>query len=226
METSEKERIRAIISYLNISDSEFAQRINIPQGTISNIFNRNTSPSITVLKNIITHIGVISPEWLLTGEGEMLRAEDIPCIESKASLVPEELKRIGGTAPLYDSVAAAGYGSFDEMLTAEKVVDNYVLPQEFKRVDFLIRVTGDSMEPHYLSGDIIACRIINEKQFVQWGKVYVAATKEQGLLVKRLDTNNDNSIVAVSDNPTYKPFIIGPDQICGIALVVGLIRLE
>jgi len=127
---------------------------------------------------------------------------------------------------LYDVNAAAGFGSFDEMISKERVVGKYIIP-DFKDVDWMIYVKGSSMYPKYSSGDIIACRELHESRFIQWGKVYVVATREQGILVKRLKKSNlEDCILAVSDNPNYDSFDIPKDEILGIALVVGVIRLE
>lgn len=42
MERAINKRIKEIIRYLNISDTEFSKRISMPQSTISNIFNRDS----------------------------------------------------------------------------------------------------------------------------------------------------------------------------------------
>jgi phage repressor protein C with HTH and peptisase S24 domain len=80
-------------------------------------------------------------------------------------------------APQYDVSASAGYGSFDEMINAEKLVRNYSI-LGFTNIDWMIYVAGASMYPKYSSGDIIACRVLHESRFIQWGKVYVIAASE------------------------------------------------
>ena len=62
---------------------------------------------------------------------------------------------------------------------------------------------------------------------MQWGKVSVISTQEQGLLVKRLyPCSEKDCIECRSDNEKYPPFEIHKDEVLGIALVVGVIRLE
>ena len=68
---------------------------------------------------------------------------------------------------------------------------------------------------------------IKESRFIQWNKCHVISTSEQGLLVKRLKKGlTEKSILAISDNKEYDPFEIPIDEISGIALVIGVIRLE
>jgi hypothetical protein len=57
--------------------------------------------------------------------------------------------------------------------------------------------------------------------------VYVIGTREQGMLVKRVkESKQKDCITAAADNPKYAPFDIPKDEIIGIALVVGVVRME
>ncbi len=130
--------------------------------------------------------------------------------------------------PLVSATAIGGFGNFEFSIQASDVKGTYVVPKfQDKKIDFMIEVTGSSMYPKYNSGDVVACRIIRESQFIQWNKVHVVATREQGILVKRLKPSaNKDCILAVSDNRNYDPFEIPLAEIEGLALVVGVIRLE
>ena len=191
---------------------------------INRLQKEGTSPSYDILVDISNKFDDISPEWLLTGKGEMLKSGEKPVI------IPAET--YGKTSPgtkavhLYDVSAAAGYGNFDEIISNEKIIDTFIVPT-FKDISWLIFVKGSSMYPKYSSGDIIACRVLYESRFIQWGKVHVVATREQGMLVKRLkESDRQDCIKAISDNPEYDSFDIPKDEILGIALVIGVIRME
>lgn len=91
----------------------------------------------------------------------------------------------------------------------------------------MIEVEGSSMYPKYNSGDIVACTIIKESNFIQWNKAHVIATTEQGIIIKRInESQNIDSLIMVSDNASYAPFEVPKEEIIGIAIVVGVIRLE
>lgn len=74
MERAINKRIKEIIRYLNISDTEFSKRISMPQSTISNIFNRDSDIKYSILESILTQFESVSSEWLLRGEGSMFRS--------------------------------------------------------------------------------------------------------------------------------------------------------
>jgi len=128
--------------------------------------------------------------------------------------------------PLVSQEVAAGFGNENFAIKEEDIQARYVVP-DFNGIDFMIRVKGSSMYPKYSSGDVIACRILKERNFIQWNKTYVVATKEQGMICKRLlPSKKKDFIQVVSDNKDYPPFDIPEKEITGIALIVGVIRLE
>ena len=91
----------------------------------------------------------------------------------------------------------------------------------------MIEVSGLSMYTNFNPGDVIACSILRSTQFLQRNKCHVIATREQGILVKRLMPGEDKKhLRAVSDNKEYPPFDIPVDEITGIAVVVGHVGLE
>ena len=199
--------------------NDFAATIEVSNSMMTEISKGRSNVGLKAVQNTVCFYN-INAEWLLTGKGNMIKDDKI--IAKSQDTVDGTIKYIN----LYDVSASAGFGSFDEMISKEKVLGKYVVP-DFRDIDWMIYVKGSSMYPKYSSGDIIACRVLHESKFIQWGKVYVVATREQGMLVKRLKrSDKDEYLLAISDNPSYEPFDIPKDEILGIALVVGVIRLE
>ena len=77
------------------------------------------------------------------------------------------------------------------------------------------------------SGDILACKKVNDILFFQWGKVYVIDSS-QGQLVKRIcEHENPDMLQLVSDNKEkYPPFPIPKSDIRSLSIVLGVIRME
>ena len=127
--------------------------------------------------------------------------------------------------PLIPTSAMAGAFTSD-ISFMEYECEHYFIP-DFKGADFLIRVKGDSMQPTYYSGDLVACQKIPMNDiFFQWNKTYVLDTN-QGAIIKRvLPGKDDDHICIVSDNTKYPPFELEKSYLHAIALVRGIIRLE
>lgn len=210
---------------LNITtDTELATYIGISKSALSNWKTRNTL-DLPLLFSVCEHISI---DWLLTGDGNMLKSPSSPNtpIDERptepATHVPEGNQE---GIPLIPLSAMAGAFTGDTQVM-EYECERYVIPA-FKGADFLIQVKGDSMQPTYYSGDLVACqRVPLGDIFFQWNKTYVLDTA-QGPLIKRIRQGSDNNhILIVSDNPAYAPFELSRTQFHGVALVRGLVRLE
>lgn len=91
----------------------------------------------------------------------------------------------------------------------------------------MIEIHGESMQPTFRSGDVVACIIIRESRFIQWNRTHIIATDEQGLFIKRIKKGStEGTVKLVSDNPDYDPFEVYLNKINGLALVQGLVRLD
>jgi phage repressor protein C with HTH and peptisase S24 domain len=130
--------------------------------------------------------------------------------------------------PLVREVAVGGFGNSDFTISKDDIIEYYVIPKfKYCNIDFMIEVAGNSMCPSFNPGSIIACTILHESKFIQWNKCHVIATREQGILVKRLLPGTDEQhLKAVSENQEYPPFEIPVNEVTGIALVKGSISLE
>lgn len=127
--------------------------------------------------------------------------------------------------PLIPIDAMAGGLSDNSQIVMEYECEHYVIPM-FKGAEFLIPVKGDSMQPKYYSGDIVACKRLPLDTFFQWNRTYVIDS-EQGVLIKRVRKGEDNHhITMVSENPEYEPFQLEKSQIYSLALVIGVVRAE
>lgn len=221
--------LEALISHFtNGNKAQFAKHLGVSPQTISAWIARNTFDS----ELIYAKCRYINPSWLLTGQGNMLTSTESiqQNVESKHEAIPimkgmpSDIKPI----PLVTEHAAAGFGNECFTIEDDDVKDYYVIPKfRFNHVDFMIEVSGLSMYPHFKSGDVIACTILHEAKYIQWNRCHVIATREQGILVKRImPSENEECFKIVSDNKDFPPFDLPKEEITGIALVVGCVSLE
>ena len=198
-----------------------------------------------------------SPFWILMGQGTMLVPGELKGRSKPSIAIPysyiERLQKEQETSqtkstgqlkakplatiwentnikpiPLVTEKAAAGFGNGNFSIAEKDVKEYYVIPKfRYCKVDFMIEVSGLSMYPHFNPGDVIACTILTDQKFLQWNKCHVIATREQGIIVKRLmPSAKDGYITMVSDNKEYPAFDVPFDEITGLALVIGSVGLE
>ena len=211
------DRIKQFIDSEGIAISAFEKSIGMSNASFGKSLRSGGAIGTDKLENILKTYPSLSPNWLLTGEGSMLKVESIPVAHHTTS------HKEG--IPLIPLSAMAG------VLTGEQTVleyecERYVVPA-FNGADFLIPVKGNSMTPTYVSGDIVACqRVPMSGLFFQWNKPYVLDTA-QGPLIKRIKPGSDKQhVLIVSDNEQYDPFELPYSEIHAVAMVIGIIRLE
>lgn len=233
---NKKNMIIALIEhYCGGNKGNFAKKMGLTPQAISTWLARGTFD----IEIIFANCEDISPKWLLTGEGPMLETDragekgtstkGTPKKEQKSDpkldAVARPAKEPGEGIPLLPISAKAGALSVD-ISVLEYECERYVIPA-FKGAEFLMPITGDSMTPHFNSGDIVACKRLSlDGVFFQWNKVYVVDSA-QGAIIKRIMPGSDSThITLVSDNDMYPPFELPVSEIHAVALVIGVIRLE
>jgi transcriptional regulator with XRE-family HTH domain len=68
------ERIFAILKYLQLSPSQFAEEIGVQRSSISHLISGRNKPSLEFIQKVLTRFPEISSQWILNGEGEMLKS--------------------------------------------------------------------------------------------------------------------------------------------------------
>jgi repressor LexA len=193
------------------SDIAFCRIVNIGATVLANWRKREKISSSALITICEDHH--LDFNWVLTGN----KSDTV----NEPSLVYQEHKQF---LPLISIDAMAGYG-VGELETVNS--ERYIVPEFHNKADFMIRISGTSMNPKYFHGDIVACKKIPTQTFLQWGKVYVLDT-EQGALCKRvMPSKIKGNIVCRSDNSElYPEFELNWKKVRSIAIVVGVIRLE
>lgn len=199
-------RIKAIVTQSGLSDTAFAKSLNIPQTTFSNLLLRGSEPKSGVLQAIIEKYNV-SPDWLLTGEGEMFRTQ-----EKKEISVTEDRK-----IPILNQSVSCGPGQeWQEADISDGFLDSLTLLANIRPKDcYAFRVRGTSMvglgiddgdmvilnrDMQDLNDDIyvfalegsVYCKLLKFDSITKKIRIYSVHTKElkDAELLKVIDTTN------------------------------------
>lgn len=203
-----KDRLLAYLSAKGIRKSELTRALGVSPAYLYAI--RKSLPEAKV-QAICDYCPDLNRDWLLFGEGEMLRRPEqvAPVSDYEVPLLPVQ----AFAGPLQN------WSQGVDAISCEKVLS--AVPG----VDMAIRLSGDSMEPELHDGSILYIKRINDRSFIPWGNPMVIDT-ENGVLVKALYPVHDNpsELEARSFNPNYPPIRIPASSLYGLYRVVGVTK--
>lgn len=210
MENSVKQRLILFLEESNISQAKFEKAAGLSNGYINNLKN---SPSANKLQSIFNAFPDINPDWLLTGSGEMY-VDTLSTTDNKDTWL----------VPLLP-VAAQG-GTLNDFVVSVKASECEKIISPIRDVDYAMSISGDSMSPEYPSGAHVLIKKINEKAFIDWGRVYVLDTCNGTVIKQLFPSDNPDTLLCKSINPNYPPFEVSFSDIYGVYRVLMCMSLK
>lgn len=164
------ERFEAIIKELYANNqSSFAKAIGVNPTVIANVIGaRRGKPSFDVMERICANAN-ISPEWLLTGRGEMLKSSTSETVTPDLQPQPTLTNDPTEGTPYFDVDFIGGFSEIFNDQTATPACR--IIAPGFEKASVWCNVTGHSMEPKICHGDIIALRRCSIDD-IQYGEIY------------------------------------------------------
>lgn len=226
------ERVGQYIERKKISYYAFENSLGASRGSISKAVKEGKSIGSNVLENIMNQYTDINPNWLLTGQGEMLLEGE--GILHNSSIETFRLKSDNAIEnqhiPLYDIEAVAGLVPLFQDSKAQQPIDHISIPH-LPKCDGAVYVTGDSMYPLLKSGDIVLYKEIHDiKNEIFWGEMYLLSidmSEEEYITVKYIQKAEKEGFVRlVSQNKHHQDKDVELSKIKALALIKASIRIN
>ena len=221
--------LRLIEHYSDGNKSEFARMIGVSPQAVNTWISRNTFDIDIVYAKCIS----ISPEWLLTGKGPMLKPTiQGPQVKVKPIHQPRSIEKKEDTQVvyLYDFEATAGLKALFAN-NKQNIIDTIKIPN-LPKCDGAIRIVGDSMYPLLKSGDIILYKQQSpDMNNLLYGEMYLLSYDIDGedyIVVKyiRKSEKGEPFVTLGSENPAYAARDIDFRRITALALVKASVRIN
>jgi len=207
------EKLKDVISNDKVGskvfDKDVAAELGIPQASFATMKKRKSIPYKELMQFCATKR--LSINWLF--------------FDQPVEMLIEETNRFFQVHYFADIRASAGGGAnvFDEnyevMTIDERIVQNMVGRTD--RELEAIHVGGESMEPTLRDGSIVF--IDREQTSIDKEGIYIASTNA-GLFIKRIRQRADGMVEFISDNKSYSPELLSPDEVRIVGKVVGNIE--
>ena len=215
-------RIKEFIDFKGLSVRKFEETVGFSNGAFATQYKNNKSIGSDKIENILCSFPELNTEWLLTGNGEMLKSEGAteviktPRVEVIApikvegrSLMPKvivlkdedvEEERI----PLVPVMAQAGYLQGYDDPQYIKELPMYNLPGMRNGTFRIFQVEGLSMYPTLQSGSYVVGQFVEDWEHISDNRIYVVVSTE-GVIVKRVLNRIEKygSLYCKSDNRIF-----------------------
>ena len=204
------ERIKKIIEHEGMSTSAFANKIDYNQSNLSKVLRGEREIPANLINKILDNTNV-NRQWLLTGEGEMLKAP------GASPFAP------GTRVPFYkDMPVSAGKAELMELEAEENAVGFINITGVTGKYAF--PVIGCSMEPVIHPGDIVVVDELNQWDKIDPDKIYLVFTHDDRM-IKHLETDEADTDIIWCVSPNYKRFSLQKTDILRIYKVTFYGRL-
>ncbi len=220
------ERVREYIDYKGITKYKFCNDLGFSNKFLDNSSNMGTDKACKILH----HYPDLNSEWLLTGNGPMIKEENTSLVIINNDRKTVDSLHVSQEIPLYDLEAVAGLRELFSSGEPQRILDTIKIPN-LPKCDGAISVTGDSMYPLLKSGDII---LYKETEFenIFFGEMYLLSVKlnewEEYITVKYVQKSEQGHeyVKLVSQNSHHQPKDIHISKISALALIKASIRIN
>ena len=208
--------------------SEMARKTGVLQPTLNNIVaNRKSKPSADNLTKIANSIESLNSEWLLTGEGEMIKKT----IHNDVEAVPEDKYIMAEYADLRSFAGRLGGSDIEQLPETHK----RLLPREYEKGNYLVvRVSGDSMNDgtsrSLCDGDEVLVRELAPSEWEALpirNRLFIITSRGGNVLKQIKEVNKEERyIVCHSFNTAFEDFTLSFDDIYQIFVIYKIVQKQ
>lgn len=236
------DRIKEYIDSKGITIAAFERSVGMSNASFGKSLKNGGAIGSDKLENILLSYPDLSPSWLLTGEGPMLKT---PSAEAQFAhtITPAgidvnpihqprytERKVENQTINLYDFEAAAGLRSLLDNRHAN-IIDTIRIPN-LPKCDGAIHIVGDSMYPLLKAGDIVLYKEVPaDIQNIFFGEMYLISyliEDDDYVMVKYIKKSSQGApfVTLASQNPHHADRDIDFRHVNALALIKASIRIN
>lgn len=234
--------MRTFIESEGIYVADFERKCGLSNGSVAKMGDGTRRSTLDRISNAYPHLNV---NWLLTGEGSMLKPT--PTLQSSGDNSPNVMgnnNMVGNT--ITTTHAPAQVYAHENAVRPIVPVELYKKPntdiyneivkkpssgieyaqyfRSFSDFCMYMRVQGDAMSPNFIRGDLLALSLLNATYIIN-GTIYVLDTSSYGLVLRVvIDKGDSYECHSLGDEKRYAPFCIPKSDVIRIYQVMGLIR--
>lgn len=251
MENTVKERVEIFLKAKKISKTNFGKAIGASNAFVSSM-RKSIGPD--KLQSIASAYPDLNIEWLLTGEGQMLKPQSANSVSVGSvsgngnNFVAGNNNQVGAVpeprvedAEIIETLEAIPVISSDQAKATDIDVKQLVLSgskevkrlsiweffEKFGEFDAICPTYRDSMIPTYVPGDFlfIKYRHVTNDSYIKQGR-YLLDTKDYGTVLCLVEDMEDGTLeLSFQNSKKYKPMRLKKEDVLSIADIVLMVRM-
>lgn len=200
------DRVLKFIAHKSLTTQKFEQLVGLSNGAVNKMGDNTRKSTLDKISNAFPEINRV---WLLTGEGNMLKAD---ATKSNTRLIGEaySASQRDAEVSLVDFIPVSAHASFIEDYPCAAEFDQLpVILKSEEKADIeslkIFEVEGDSMIPTIQPGAMVLTKLIPECRW-HYAEGVVVAAYDDFVVLKRVIRNElltSNRIILGSDNERY-----------------------
>lgn len=251
MDDSKQIRLRKILDYLIFrgdftTQADFAAAIGANKTNLSSAMNGNEKYlSDSLFAKIHATYPEINLQWLLTGEGEMLKvpatvtvygptaeerrdmAEGVDISRIPAEVVEEikaEIKDEMAIPVISPEIANSLNTNIRKYIDDKADELEHINPGDLThQADGAERIRKVSMLPTFAPGDIVFIKFLKDKHNIIDGQTYYFDMRTRPTMIRKAKIEGDK-LRLIAKNPSFGDLLVSFDDILNIADIIGLFR--
>lgn len=239
-----KERIKKFIEHKNLPVCKFEDECGLSNGYIAAMRKGFGEEK---LNNVLKAFPDLNREWLLYGEGDMIK---IPATMTIYNPTPEEENPEGVNVSVFpaEAIEEAKAEAIEEYKAEESIVmvpveianapqkdiKEYIeskgdelesiMPSDLvKPANGAERVRKNSMSPTFSPSDIVFFKTLDDVRNITDGNIYYFKIKNRPTMLRRVKIEGER-LRLIAENPNFGDIIITFSDIINVADIVGMFR--
>jgi transcriptional regulator with XRE-family HTH domain len=222
--------IRHLRKTRSLTQDQFADKIGVNRAMVGSYEEGRAVPKLQALRTISLYFSVSIDDLVntdLSSGSDIKRDGPTVDINGKSlrvltTLVDRDSKELITLVPVKASAGyTKGYADPDFMETLPR----FSLPLTEitkERTYRAFQINGNSMDP-VPTGSYIICEYLQDWNEIKDGKTYVVITRDEGVIYKRLYSNDKETLLLKSDNPEYASYSVPLNTVAEVWKALGYI---
>ena len=201
------DNIRHLRVKKEVSQQFVAEKLSISRDRLAKYEEGKSQPPFEILIKL-SHYYHVSIDLLLTADIRKIDIDGLMKLDDNRILLPIVVDVKGANIiEIIPHKAKAGYLSNYSDPEFVESLQHISLPFLGTGKFRTFPVEGDSMPPHR-DGSFIVGRYVENERDIKDGKTYVLLTRNEGIVYKRLKRVDSTTLMLISDNTFYDPYMV------------------